>query len=155
MAQWGASNLPVNVTAITTVETSNGAPISAAVNGRWGRDNAAIVVTEPNSHFGNTSPGSRALADLDFFQNSTPGAYIKDMGVGIYGISSNQTSNSYMGAHAGWTLVKLGTGGRAGRVLTETLVAMHSLADPSISDLTVNSGDALLSPDSNTLVVGA
>lgn len=31
------------------------------------------------------------------------------------------------GAHAGWVLVKKGTGGRAGRVQVETLVAMGSM----------------------------
>lgn len=31
------------------------------------------------------------------------------------------------GAHAGWVLVKRGTGGRAGRIQVETLVAMGSM----------------------------
>ena len=48
-----------------------------------------------------------------------------------------------MGAHAGWTLVTQGTGGRAGRVQTETLVAMHSLGDYTAPNLTI-AGDFLV-----------
>ena|SRR5271157_3896181 len=157
MAQWGASNLPVNVSNVTTAETSNGAPIGAAVNALWAEDSPFIAVTAPNSDFGNTSPGSKALVDLNFFQNSTPNAFVNGIGIGVYGISANQTANAYMGAHTGWTLVKIGTGGRAGRIQTETLVAMHTIADPSISSLVVNGTDALTTaaPDSASLIVGA
>lgn len=49
--------------------------------------------------------------------------------VSIMGVDSTEqgiTTNP-KGGHAGWVLVKRGTGGRAGRVQVETLVAMGSM----------------------------
>lgn len=150
MSLWGNNNQSVTVTNTTTRETSSGAPIGAAANARWGRDNTSIVVTASNVNFGNTSSGSKASVDLAFFQNDTPNAFLNGMAVGIYGISSNQmSSNTLSGSHAGWTLVHQGTGGRAGRVWSETLVAMHSVADVvSISNgLRSSLGDNILFSD--------
>jgi len=48
--------------------------------------------------------------------------------VKVYGVDAGeQTADAVKGAHAGWVLHKTGTGGRAGRVQTETLVAMGSI----------------------------
>ncbi len=157
MSGWGNQNVPVTVNSSTTFETTLGAPIDAAVNARWGADNTSIAVTANNADLGNTSPGSKALADLQFFNNTTVNAYITNMAVGIFGISTNQigsavaTQNTYAGAHAGWTIVRQGTGGRAGRIQAETLVAMGTLGDYTAPDLLIGT-DVLLSPDSKNLV---
>jgi hypothetical protein len=53
--------------------------------------------------------------------------------IGVFGVSATETANTLGGkantasAHAGWVLRKEGTGGRAGRIQTETLVAMGSI----------------------------
>lgn len=152
MAQWGASNLPIIANSSTTEETTNGAIIGVGSRVDWGKDNTSIVVTAANVNFGNTSPGSKTLVDLELFQNTTVNAFITDIAVGLWGISANQTANSYMGAHAGWTLVTQGTGGRAGRILTETLVAMHSLGDYTAPNLTI-AGDTLVASANNDTLV--
>jgi hypothetical protein len=80
MAQWGNKKTSVNVTPTTEVETTEGAPIGvwALVNKGGG----------PNAHFGNTS-GTRARTDLDIYASNTPGQFVKNMAVGIYGTNAN------------------------------------------------------------------
>jgi len=50
---------------------------------------------------------------------------VSDLGYGAGGIGAT---------HAGWVLRKVGTGGRAGRVFTETLVAMGSMSSDASDD---------------------
>jgi len=156
MSSWGNLNQPVTVTPSTTFESSNGAPIGAGVYAKWGADNANVAVTANNAEFGNTSPHSKAELDLSFYQNNTPSAYINGMAVGIFGISANQSlaSNTYLGAHAGWTIVRIGTGGRAGRIQAETMIAMGTLADPVTSPLVDAASDVLQAPDASPLILG-
>ena len=55
------------------------------------------------------------------------------MAIGVFGVDAIEMSNvsvssaNTAGGHAGWILRKEGTGGRAGRVHVETLVAMGSM----------------------------
>ena len=74
--------------------------------------------------------------DAQYFelQNETNRATaVADLGYGSSGMSAT---------HAGWILRNVGTGGRAGRVTTETLVAMGSM----VSDASEPSDDTVL-PD--------
>ena len=61
---------------------------------------------------------------------STPGykyEWFKDgIDMGVDTTEQRVAANPH-GGHAGWVLVKRGTGGRAGRVQVETLVAMGSM----------------------------
>ena len=64
------------------------------------------------------------------FDNTTTDAYVPGIALGVFGVSNDEqqvVNQSIHGAHAGWNLVKQGTGGRAGRVQVETLVAMGSM----------------------------
>jgi hypothetical protein len=151
MAQWGASNLPIIANSSTTEETTNGAIIGVGSRVDWGKDNTSIVISAANVNFGNTSPGSKTLVDLELFQNTTVNAYITNIAVGLWGISANETANAFMGAHAGWTLVTQGTGGRAGRIQTETLVAMHSLGDYTAPNLLVGTDTLVVSTNNDTI----
>lgn len=56
----------------------------------------------------------------------------------VYGVSVTEVANSgsIPVTHSGWVSVKTGTGGRAGRVFTETLVAMGSVTDDDPKDNT-------------------
>jgi hypothetical protein len=47
--------------------------------------------------------------------------------VQVFGVDTNEQVNGTKGGHAGWVLRTTGTGGRAGRVHVETLVAMGSM----------------------------
>jgi len=63
------------------------------------------------------------------FENVTADAFVANLIVGQFGVDTNemQASPTGHGYHAGWVLRKEGTGGRAGRVTYETLVAASSL----------------------------
>jgi hypothetical protein len=66
---------------------------------------------------------------------------VPGMAVGVFGVdaaekSSTSTANT-SGGHAGWVLRKAGTGGRAGRVHVETLVAMGSMRGDAADDDTM------------------
>jgi hypothetical protein len=113
MAQWGRNDQAVTANSTTTKETSNGAPIGtyALVKG-----SGLTVSMVANSHFGNTSSGSRASVDAAMFSNVTPGAFINNMATGVFGVSATEQANNNLNsspehaAHAGWIYRKAGTG---------------------------------------------
>jgi hypothetical protein len=49
-------------------------------------------------------------------------------GPGVFGVGATESNAMDGVAHAGWVLRTVGSGGRAGRVFTETLVAMGSMS---------------------------
>lgn len=79
------------------------------------------------------------------YGNTTPSAYITDETIGLFMVDANeenvQLTNGHPPAHTGWNLRTSGTGGRAGRVQWETLVALAQVGSDNDSD------DAVL-PDS-------
>lgn len=87
----------------------------------------------------NTSAPLYALAQLNVtanqanmniaYGNNTTGAFFTGSNVGIFGVDTTEmgVTNNPHGGHAGWVIRTAGTGGRAGRVHIETLVAMGSM----------------------------
>lgn len=64
------------------------------------------------------------------FGNTTADAYISGTTIGQYAVDTNEIAAQQGGvAHTGWVLRTTGTGGRAGRVMTEVLVAGRIAAD--------------------------
>jgi len=67
------------------------------------------------------------------YGNTTTSAFITSANVGVFGVDTSEMANTAATsiasrpAHAGWILRTAGTGGRAGRVKTEVLVAMGSM----------------------------
>ena len=58
------------------------------------------------------------------FGNTTANAYIAGVTVGQFGVDANEvTAGRGAVSHTGWVLRTVGQGGRAGRVMTEVLVA--------------------------------
>jgi len=78
------------------------------------------------------------------------------------GISPDETANQ-KATHAGWVLSKTGSGGRAGRVFNETLVAMGSMTgdndtvdpDPVVTIGTQPLAASVTTPASATFTVAA
>lgn len=105
MSLWGRNDKAV--TALANVESSNGAPIGTYTAVRLGGG--------ANAHFANTA-GSRANVDIQMFNNATPGAFLTNMAVGVYGVSATEMANNNLnrsvehGAHAGWQIRRAGTG---------------------------------------------
>ena len=73
--------------------------------------------------------GSPTQSGLTLYANTQTSAFITNQKVGVFGVDVTEQSvaGNPKGGHAGWNLIKQGTGGRAGRVHVETLVAMGSM----------------------------
>lgn len=78
------------------------------------------------------------------FGNTTANSFITDQKVGMFGADVTETTVNPAITHAGWVIRTEGTGGRAGRIQYETLVAMGSL--------TVDAEDTVLADARLTLV---
>jgi hypothetical protein len=63
------------------------------------------------------------------YGNVTTGAFFSGANVGVFGVDATEqgSSSNPDGGHAGWVIRTAGTGGRAGRVHIETIVAMGSM----------------------------
>ena len=82
--------------------------------------------------FGQITPAYTTSANgLIMYANTATGVFIAGANVGIFGVDATEQrvseATATHAAHAGWVLRKAGTGGRAGRVQTETLIAMGSM----------------------------
>ena len=91
----------------------------------WGKvDNAAnstiFAASQVNKE---PSTANRTL----LYSNTTADAFITNATVGQFGVDTTEVASANGVAHAGWVLRTVGTGGRAGRVFQETLVAMNSI----------------------------
>jgi hypothetical protein len=102
----------------------------------WGNvDNAAnsdiAVLAQVNR---NISTAERS----QLYDNVAAGAYFTGATVGQFGVSVAEQAAVPVGTakapHAGWNLRTVGSGGRAGRVQYETLVAMGSLTGDGSDD---------------------
>jgi hypothetical protein len=125
----------------------------------WGnKDNASnsdiAAVMQMSKHV-------NAANQSSLFENVTPGNgphNNPNVAYGQFGVDTNemQASPAGHGYHAGWVLRKEGTGGRAGRVTYETLVAMGSIStdgsdDTWFPDYRIVIGTQPTSNTSNTL----
>ena len=84
--------------------------------------------------FGQITPAFGASANgLQLYANTQTSAFVTNANVGIFGVDTSEMANTSansvasLPAHAGWILRTAGTGGRAGRIKTEVLVAMGSM----------------------------
>jgi hypothetical protein len=101
---------------------------------QWGNvDNAANSVIWAASQL-NKSPTSANAVSL--YENTTANAFITNAIIGQFGVDTNEqrASNTAKPTHAGWVLRREGTGGRAGRIFYETLVAMGSMTGDGSDD---------------------
>lgn len=58
------------------------------------------------------------------FGNTTANAFVSGQTVGVFAVDATEIKlDGGKAAHTGWNLRKVGTGGRAGRVMTECLIA--------------------------------
>jgi len=70
------------------------------------------------------------------YDNTTQDAFVPGEALGVFGVDAveQDVPASTKGGHAGWILRKEGSGGRAGRVQVETLVAMGSMTGDGADD---------------------
>lgn len=119
MALWGRNDQAVTANSVTTVESTTGAPIGtyALVKG-----DQVTRVDGANAHFGNTSPGTRALVDSTMFGNVTIGAFIANLAVGVFGVDAAEAAIT-TGNLALTYVTSGGSGYGANAVVTLTLAA--------------------------------
>lgn len=89
---------------------------------QWGKNDAASnsVLWAPTSV--KLAPNTTNRDAL--FGNTTANAFIAGVTVGQYGVDANEVAaGGGKVSHTGWVLQTTGSGGRAGRVFTEVLVA--------------------------------
>lgn len=116
MSNWGRNDQAVTANSSTTIETSNGAPM-----GTWAlvKGDQVNRVNNANAYFGNTSPGSRAGVDVNMFGNTTIGAFIPNVSVGVFGVNTTEVAvNGGLIARAG--VLTGGSGYQANAVVTTT-----------------------------------
>lgn len=97
---------------------------------QWGKNDAASnsVIWAPTSV---KKAPTRAEANT-LYGNTTANAYFDGATVGMYAVDDNEiAAGSGAVAHTGWVLRTVGSGGRAGRVMTEVLVAGGIASDGS------------------------
>jgi hypothetical protein len=93
---------------------------------------------------------ARAANNLALYGNTTSGAFVAGQTVGLFGVTDDE-SQAVVGIKApGWVLVKTGTGGRAGRVTYETLVAMTSMTGDSDGNTIPNYSIIFIQNPNNT-----
>lgn len=81
----------------------------------------------------NTDEAASAPANksVDITNGNTGIQAFESTPVGTWGVDANEAIATNVNGHAGWVLRKVGSGGRAGRVTEETLVAMGSMTGDS------------------------
>ena len=111
----------------------------------WGNLDAAnnAPIFGPTGGIGLTA-NTQALYGNTTFATTDSDLGRSGQAIGVFGVDAVEASNTSTqantaGAHTGWVLRKEGTGGRAGRITTETLVAMGSIYGdaPTVEDITI------------------
>lgn len=102
---------------------------------QWGNtDDAANSVLWGVSQLNKTANSANRNA---LFGNTTADAFVTGETIGQYGVDTQEARANGAYAHSGWILRRAGSGGRAGRVQTEVLVAGGSYMTNDASDDTV------------------
>lgn len=151
MSLWGRSAEKVTASGgASAATTTNGQPLYTA--GGVNVKGAQLgQVMGANSHYGNTSAGSRANVDVNLFCNATPSAFINNQSIGIFPVTPLEMAinraNNYPDkpAHAGWNLRRAGMGGIASATIAagtnfvngETVIVSNGTANAILS-LTTN-----------------
>ena len=73
-----------------------------------------------------TAANMGAAGSGKLFNNATEDNLINGVTIGLFNLKDGEVEK---GAHAGWSLKTTGTGGRASRVIYETLVCLTNSAD--------------------------
>ena len=73
-----------------------------------------------------TASNMGAAGSGKLFNNATEDNLITDVTIGLFNLKDGEEEK---GAHTGWNLKTTGTGGRASRVVYETLVCLANSAD--------------------------
>ena len=121
MSQWRQNDIAVTANSTTTVETTIGAPIGTYSLVKGSGRGTNPVSMDANAHFGNTSSGSRASVDYNMYANTTVGAFINNMAVGVFAVSASELQTAGGGLILGF-ITSGGSGYQSNAVVTLTAV---------------------------------
>ena len=145
-------NAGANTTrAVLTISSvdANGNVTGLAITNAGKYSTVISAATNNTTFLSNTASGSGLTANIRFgiesvtvsnpgedYNQLTVAAIVSGNGISGAAVTVNLDGNdaSNKGAHAGWVLRKEGSGGRAGRVQVETLVAMGSMTGDGADD---------------------
>jgi hypothetical protein len=131
----------------------------------WGNnDNAANApywavnssITHAAPAVGHATPTAANVAYL--YANTSADAYITGQTIGLFGVDTQEATVDHTVTHPGWVLRTTGSGGRAGRVQNEVLVALSGMsADGGDGDNQVyaNVTITLAGPSNGTVTHGS
>lgn len=90
------------------------------------------------------------------YGNTTSDVYVTNETVGLFGVDAQETGVNRKGAHTGWVMRTTGSGGRAGRVTQEVLVALSTLNAPDgDAQAYANVGITLVGPSDTSVFANA
>lgn len=116
-----------------------------AANAPYWAVNSTIVKNNPSG----ARPTSANVAKL--YANTTSNVYIQDTTVGLFGIDAQESLTTHA-QHTGWTLRTTGSGGRAGRVTNEVLVALSTMSGDGDAQVYANVSITLVGPSSASII---
>jgi len=135
MPLWGRNDQSVTANSTTTVESSNGAPIGTYALVKGDQVNR---VDAANAHYGNTSAGSRAGVDVNMFGNTTMGAFLPNVAVGVFGLDAAEMGVTTGSTNGIYRVITAGSGYGSNAVVTITFA--NSVSNVSVANSTVTLG---------------
>jgi hypothetical protein len=128
----------------------------------WGNnDNAAnapywavnsTIVNAPGVKASAAAPTAANVALL--FGNTTADVYTTNETIGLFGVDAQESLATHA-QHTGWVLKTTGSGGRAGRVQNEVLVAMSTMNSDADGQVYANVSITLTGPDNASVLANA
>ena len=119
MSLFGRNDQAVTANSSTTAESTTGAPIGTYALVKGSGNGTSPISMDANAHFGNTSSGSRAGVDKNMFGNTTIGAFLPNVAVGVFGVDTTEV-NVNNGPIAFTYVTSSGSGYGANAVVTLT-----------------------------------
>ena len=127
----------------------------------WGNnDNAANApYWAVNSTIANTTDARKVAAPTAanvalLFGNTTSDVYTTNETIGLFGVDAQESLTTHA-SHSGWVLKTTGSGGRAGRVQNEVLVALSTMNSDSDGQVYANVSITLTSLANTSVTSGA
>lgn len=127
----------------------------------WGNnDNAAnapywavssAIMNVSQTELDGSAPTAANVARL--YGNTTADVYTTNETIGLFGVDAQEADANHKGAHTGWVLRTTGSGGRAGRVQQEVLVALSQMIAPDGDGQQYANVEITLSTSGNASVV--
>jgi hypothetical protein len=122
-----------------------------AANAPYWAVNSTIMNVADAEQYG-SAPTSANVAKL--FGNTTADVYTTGQTVGLFAVDPQESLATHA-SHGGWILKTTGSGGRAGRVQNEVLVALSTVNSDSDGQVYANVSITLTGPDSASVLANA